>query len=460
VTGNSRSAAYAAVLDHVLSTPSAPRAAATAAPVEVHELRRFLAALDAHAMGPRLSAALQTRRQPCHVLDAKYEPGIRASVLYSHGNDVVRGDLATPESSASGARMTDWPGLELSVYPDDPELPTLPSALNASTMGPQLAQLTPNLPPLQRRALSRRCRVTLLRYRAGKRATLRLGTPISAVSYVAKVYHDGAKAAAVADEAQALAQIAGQGSTLRVAPIVGFLPELSVVVQQSISGQPLESLLAEAGRPSSSRQEAVATEAMQLAAAALAQLHRGPVVSTRTRSVEKELHRFRSRALRIGTVDAERGNQLLGVAERLLETFGAFPVQPPGIVHGDCKPGQFVLAGHGTVYLLDFDHCGVSDQAGDAGTFVASLRQLAVQRTVAGASPASTAGLNALAEKFLATYCEFVGDNLVTRIRWHEVVALERKALRSFARSPKSPLPTALVEESHRCLDRVTQELS
>ena len=36
-------------------------------------------------MGRRLSAALRTGRRPCHVLDAKYEPGIRASVLYQHG---------------------------------------------------------------------------------------------------------------------------------------------------------------------------------------------------------------------------------------------------------------------------------------------------------------------------------------------------------------------------------------
>ena len=129
-------------------------------------------------------------------------------------------------------------------------------------------------------------------------------------------------------------------------------------------------------------------------------------------------------------------------------------------MHGDCKPGQFLLPDDGTVYLLDFDHCGVSDQAGDAGTFVASLRQLAVRRTMAGASPASTAGFEALAEEFITTYSESMEDDLSTRIRWHEVVALQRKALRSFARSPKSPLPTALVEESHRCLDRVTQELS
>ena len=320
-------------------------------------------------------------------------------------------------------------------------------------MGPQIAQLSSTLTPIQRRALARRCRVALLRYRLGKRATVRLGTPVSGASYVAKVYHDPAKAAAVAHESQAFGRIAWYGG-LRLAPTVGHLPEISVVVQQSIHGQPLDSLLRTSGW-----NFAAAAEAVRRAASALAELHRGPMVSTRLRPVDKELHRFRARALRICAVDSQVGDQLLGVAERLLQTFNTFPASLPELIR-DCKPGQFLLANAITVYLLDFDHCGVSDQAGDAGTFVASLHQLAVQWTMAGASPASTAGLTALADQFITTYSKSMEDDLSTRIRWHEVVALQRKALRSYARSPESPLPSALVEESHRCLDRVTQELS
>ena len=35
--------------------------------------------------------------------------------------------------------------MELSVYPHDPDLPTLPLAITASVMGPQVAQLSPPL---------------------------------------------------------------------------------------------------------------------------------------------------------------------------------------------------------------------------------------------------------------------------------------------------------------------------
>ena len=420
-----------------------------------NEAERFVASIDAHAMGPRLSAALGTSLQPCHVLDAKYQPGLQATVLYQHGADLVRGDLMASDGSASGAPLTGWPGVELSIYPDDPGLPTLPVAMTASLVGPQLAQLSPALTPIQRRSLSRRCKVTLLRYRPGKRATLRLGTPIADASWIAKVYHDPAKAAAVAQEAQALVRMTARDGALRLAPTIGYLPEISVVVQQSIHGQPLASLLGTPGGPG-----AAAADAMRRAASALAQLHRGAIVSTRARPVGKELHRFLARALRISAVDSRLGDQLAGLAERLLQTFPAFPVAPLGLVHGDCKPGQFMLTKDGAVYMLDFDHCGVSDQAGDAGTFVASLRQLAVQSTLTSASPACAAGLEAMADEFITSYSKSMGNNMSTQIRWHEVVALQRKALRSFARSPKSPLPAALVEEGHRCLDRVTQELS
>jgi hypothetical protein len=43
--------------------------------------------------------------------------------------------------------------------------------------------------------------------------------------------------------------------------------------------------------------------------------------------------------------------------------------------------------------------------------------------------------------------------DLRRRFAWYEAVALERKALRAFARAPGSPLPRALVEQGHRCLD-------
>ena len=41
------------------------------------------------------------------------------------------------------------------------------------------------------------------------------------------------------------------------------------------------------------------------------------------------------------------------------------------------------------------------------------------------------------------------------RVSWYEAVALERKALRCFARAPRSPLTGALVAQGHAVLDRL-----
>ena len=51
-------------------------------------------------------------------------------------------------------------------------------------------------------------------------------------------------------------------------------------------------------------------------------------------------------------------------------------------MHGDCT-SQFLI-GDGRVYLLDLDHCGVSDQAADVGTFLATLRQQEIRDDLAG----------------------------------------------------------------------------
>ena len=129
-------------------------------------------------------------------------------------------------------------------------------------------------------------------------------------------------------------------------------------------------------------------------------------------------------------------------------------------MHGDCKPSQFLLRGEGEVVLLDLDSCGQADPAGDVGTFLATLRQHTLRRVLARRATAAEARAQAaLAEAFLDQYVEAAGGGadveLRRRIAWYEAVALERKALRCFARAPRSPLTRALVEHGHARLDRL-----
>lgn len=431
----------------------APRPPAEAAPGR-QELAGFLAALRPRLVGPRLSSVLGGSR-PCHVLDAKYEPGVRALVLYQYGSDLVRGDLVPSTDAHASTGLVGPSGLRVSQFPHDPDLPALPVVMSGSQIGRHLADALPGLASVDRRALRRRCHLRLLRYRAGKRATVWLSAAGLDADYVAKVYHDPGKAAAVAGEAGALAEVAATSTTLRLASSVASLLDLGVVVQEVVPGTPLHGLL---GGPRG--QDRRLATAMTHAAHALADLHSGEVASLRRRPVDKELHRFVLRADRIASVDAPTGSVLGELAHRLLATYREIPAGPVGLVHGDCKPSQFLLDGP-TVYLLDLDHCGLGDQATDVGTFLASMRQLAVREALVEGGPARASQLSALAAVFRQAYLRSRHeDGLDLRVRWYEAVALQRKALRAFARAPLSPLPAALVAAGHRCLDELGRELA
>jgi hypothetical protein len=287
-------------------------------------------------------------------------------------------------------------------------------------------------------------RVTLLRYRPAKRATVRIDAGRSSTPLIGKVYHDPAKAQAVAQEWHGSA---ANGPTLSLAPVVAHVPELALVVQRAMPGSSLGELLAHGQRHGTP-----AIEGVRRAAHALAELHDGPLSSARARPVGKELRRFEQRARRIASVDSAKGELLLGLAQRLLDLEPELQSGPTGVVHGDCKPGQFLLAPDGRVVLLDLDHLGTSEQAGDVGTFVASLRQLAVRQGRGGWSSHLQ-----LENVFTAAYADRrPAPGLTGRVKWHTAVALERKALRAFARAPRSPFPAALAREGHRCLDEVT----
>ena len=424
------------------------------------ESERFAEALRPRQMGPRLADAVGGTARTCHVLDAKYEPGVRATVLYEYAGRLLRGDLLPGVDLGGregGPPSVVAPGIRISAFPHDPEMPDLVWVMDPARLGPALAEAlreTGNGPVHG----GVRCRTSLLRYRPGKRATLRVTFVGQPDAFVAKAYHDPAKAAAVAGEAPALSGHADGCATLRVPPTVAHLGARGVVVQRAVQGVPLEALL---GRSlSTAGGVRVATEAMARAGRALAELHDMPPATTRRRSVDAELDRFGVRAAGVAGPDPLLGDALARLADRLGDTRLPLPVAVPGTVHGDCKPSQFLLARRHAL-LLDLDHVGVSDQATDVGTFLASLRQLSLRQLPFGRTPDGTSrsgALSALAASFLRSYLEARGDETtLPRVRWQEAVALERKALRAWARAPGSPMVGHLVREANTCLDRLTE---
>ena len=117
-------------------------------------------------MGPRLapvSGAGPGAPAPCHVLDAKYEPGVRAVLLYEQDGRLLRGDLVDggDAMATTGATVVE-PG---SCCPHDPELPALPRVMDPAQLGPALVRGRGGAWGRLDARQASRCRITLLRYR-------------------------------------------------------------------------------------------------------------------------------------------------------------------------------------------------------------------------------------------------------------------------------------------------------
>lgn len=438
------------------------------------QIEQVWLAMQPGQVGPYLQQALgrasngQGSLLPCWILDIKYEPGDYCTLLYQLGEQwvigYIRWDGAGTVPPASTSRI-DWLGMEVYPFPSDPWLPGLSLAVDSDALIRALAQLLPER--LESGARLLRVRTAPQRYRPGKRYTLRLelilrdgGTgSITSRTYYGKVYHKGDKADSVYQEMQRLAESTPvREGKVRVAAPAAFLPELSMILQEPVAGVSLEDLFGPM-EGTSRGGDARGWSGTCRAAAALAAVHTAGLAAENQRSIESELRRFQKRAAQVQAVDADQGEKLAELAAALpgwlawLDRWGA----ELSLVHGDCKPSQFLISDD-HVAILDFDHAGMADPANDVGTFLATLRQLALKQSLKAHGDAPSAGraqwLLALEKRFLDEYCAASSraQGFYLRARWYEAVGLMRKALRAFGRSPFSPLPGALTAQAWDCL--------
>ena len=462
---------------------SAPASVATSANSE-DQYRQVQWALRPRVMGEYLKEVFASHGADtaskggagCRILDVKYLPGSSCIILYQLGDQMVIGALNWDEDHRESFGETPLIApLGMRVYraEDDPALPGLLTALDPERMARVLTEALPECRAGAARVL--RCRVMLVRYRPGKRCTVRFEVwlrhtatgAISSRMLFGKLYHSASKAVSVYEAMGRLFDSApARGGQLTLARPAAFLPDLQLVLQEPVGGMPLDLLLAGRARDGSTGDQR-ASNGVVRAGAALAALHTARVSAKHDRSVAAELARFEQRAAKVATVNTDLGAQLSGLTAALrgsskyLQEWGS----ELSFIHGDCKPSQFLI-GPAHVALLDFDHCGMADPASDVGMFLASLRQFSIRQTlkshgnprwpVPGSAPVSW--LETLEQQFLEEYCAASAchDKFRLRAVWYEAVALLRKAVRAFARSPYSPLPSALVTEAWQCLRMVS----
>jgi hypothetical protein len=446
----------------------------TSSKVPEEELRQLRLALSPSEMRPHLVALIRDQdparpisdRAICQVVDAKYDPGRRCAILYRLDDHIVLGRLrwSGGEQAEHSGAVVPSSGVALTLFPGDPALPNLPRVLDPESMAAELSTVLPEC-----RAGGRivRCRVTPVRYRPSRRCTLRIrlwlrdssSDSVLTRTLFGKVYHDAAKATSVYAEMGQLARAAAeQPGGLALAAPAAFLPEVPMVLQRPVTGTPLVEFFGRPGTRRSTHEDRGHKGTVQ-AAVALAKLQDLGVSSERERPAEAELEKMARRARGTAMVTPDLGTAMGRLVDELSDLVDSLGIAgaEKGLVQGDCKPDQFLIDGPVTT-ILDFDHCGRADPATDVATFLATLRQLRIRSAVKSPKLAATVeGSSWLLDahgSFLDSYCATRTDEQDFRRRtaWYEAQALLRKAQRGFARSIRSPLPAALIDEAWRCL--------
>jgi hypothetical protein len=416
--------------------------------------------------------ANESRNQPseCRILDAKYEPTSYCRILYQLGDDLVTGTYKWDSDQSQAPETTNViPSLGMQVYrfPIDPALPSLTRAIDPQIVSVALAEALPEFRTGAARML--RCDVKVLRFRPARRCTLRLnvwlrekesGAIHKRVLY-GKIYHDLEKGGHVYQQMLSLSSsVSAKNGHISFATASAFLPDLAMVLQDPMERVPLDSLI-------SCHTESVESRAVVgtvAAASALAALHTSGLTAGKPRSINSELARFKKRGAKIGQVNPDLGDNIIKLADALsawLDTLGQWGATTC-LIHGDCKPAQFLIK-DGQAALLDFDHCGMADPAVDVGTYLATLQQMKLKQIMKnrGKPAPCTDWLPGLKRQFLEAYCSASGNppEFWHRSEWYEAVALLRKAIRGFERSPFSPLPGALAAEAWKELETLPPPL-
>ena len=135
-------------------------------------------------------------------------------------------------------------------FPNDPALPSLTKALDPQVVSAALAEALPEFQAGTARIL--RCDVKVLRFRPGRRCTVRLnvwlrekesGAIYKRVLY-GKIYHDLEKAGHVYQQMLSLSSsVPVKNGQISFATASAFLPDLAMVLQDPMEGVPLDGLI-------------------------------------------------------------------------------------------------------------------------------------------------------------------------------------------------------------------------
>ncbi len=322
----------------------------------------------------------------------------------------------------------------------DEKLPGLQTALDPGAMiGLLGACLQANQPAAER---IHHCETYILRYKPGKRCTLRyrlewIDPETRATrqqSMIGKLYGDGKEGARIFGLMQGLEKHGfGVNSTdgIQIPRLYGYLRELQMLLMEDI---PDPTLTESFGSPHM-------TEHLQIAALALRKLHHCPLKLGREFKVADQLASLRRAVSKI----VPEAPDLAGLFEEsLAQILSLAPHLPPhelSLVHRDFQYNQLLL-GKDRATLVDFDTMSNADPALDVGDFLAHLKWKELQLEW------SEAEARSFTEAFLNAYGGDLLPELRVRIDFYYRAYLLRIACRVALRRKWQHLTASLLHEA------------
>jgi hypothetical protein len=349
---------------------------------------------------------------PFHLTRAKYKPGRKLLAFF---NFLVRDDAgqAYPpvhlavawQKDLDGTRQADhWSqlqeqanqsglmpvqcdlwrtlptrGMQLKIWPFDPEFPQLVRLGNPSYAARLLASLDITDDP------ERMLPITPIRYRPGERHVLRYEmdspetTSERSQRLYAKLYsndQDAAKAFGIANRVVDWLDANPQG--LQGVRPRAMSPEDGVIFYPHAPGIPLSHQLNRSPRWLSAQ--------LQTIGRGLAHLHSGPESlqdDLKQNTFSKEAKVVKRASEHIQVLLPETHNKIIEIVEKAEGGYSHLPQEDPTFTHADFK-SDHLLTTPGGLTLIDFDTCTLTDPALDLGKFLADLEWWFTSKGISG----------------------------------------------------------------------------
>jgi hypothetical protein len=298
-------------------------------------------------------------------LDIKYEPGVRCVVVYGL---VIRGDSC----ETIGVIEVDRAGVGARLLHEDSALSGLATALDPEMMRERFAALQSDAIEMDS---IQDCDIAHVRYKPSLSCVLRYRLAATEAEAVVFGKLVAGRSRGLASTLALLEAVSRSEPLMpRIPPLVGFWPDLELVVQLAVPGENLGAAMFDSGSVASVR-----TRLMRHAGRALGALHTCVGATAPRRSLSDDLadlHGYTELFVRLAPELVSSFDDAVDA----LATLACDLPEPPAVAsHGALRVGHYLVDGS-DLALIDLDGFCSANPARDLGNLLAYLDWLTIRR--------------------------------------------------------------------------------